>query len=167
MDAIFERASVRQYSDQPVTDHEVDRLLRAAMAAPSAGNQQPWEFYVTRNPALAERLAACSPYAVAAKHAPCVIVACVREEGLRFASCAPLDMGACIENLLLEAVDAGLGAVWMALYPDDERVSRCAEVLKCDGVSPFALIAVGHPAEAPVPRGGSRYDAARVHWMDA
>ena len=67
-DAIFTRVSIREFTDEPVSDEQVERLMEAAMAAPSAGNQQPWEFVLTRDPHVKEELAACSPYALSLIH---------------------------------------------------------------------------------------------------
>lgn len=165
-DAIFKRVSIREFTDQSVTYDEVDRLMRAAMAAPSAGNQQPWEFVVTRSADVRKRLSECSPFAKPAERAPLVILACMRTEGLRFQPCAPLDMSAAIENILLEATSMGLGTVWMTLYPDDDRMAAAAKVAATpDGVQPFALIAVGHARDDVPPRSASHYEPERVRWM--
>ena len=153
MNAIFKRSSVRQFTDEPVSIDDIERLMRAAMAAPSAGNQQPWEFYIARDETTRMALAASSPFAGPAKKAPCVIVVCRRdEEGLRFPPCAPFDLSAAVENILLEAANIGLGAVW-------------AYVVLGWGVEPFALVAVGHPQHRPEPKGATRYDETRVHWI--
>lgn len=165
-EAIFRRASVRSFTDEPVGDDEVRALLRAAMAAPSAGNQQPWEFYVVRDQALRVQLSHATPYAKPAAAAPCVIAVCARTEGLRFPSCVPQDMGAAVENLLLEAVEIGLGAVWLGIAPEPDRVAAATEALGLPkGVEPFALIACGHPANEPAPKGADRFDESRIRWV--
>ena len=163
--AIFGRASVRSYGDEPVTDEQVERLLRAAMAAPSAGNQQPWCFYAVRDAALRAQLAAASPYAKAAALAPVVVVACSRPATARFPQNVPQDMGAAVENLLLTAVDEGLGAVWLGIAPEPDRMAGVARALALPAdLEPFALVAVGHPAGEPQPKGAARYDVSRVQW---
>lgn len=165
-EAIYKRASVRRFTDDPVTDDEVRALLRAAMAAPSAGNQQPWEFYVVRDEAMRVRLSETTPYAKPAAAAPCVIVACAHMPELRFPLCVPQDISAAVENLLLEAVEQGLGAVWLGVAPEPDRVAAVAEVLDLpEGIEPFALVACGRPAEEPTPRGRDRYDESRIHWV--
>ena len=165
-DAIFGRASVRSFTDEQVTDAQVECLLRAAMAAPSAGNQQPWCFYVVRDAALRAQLAAASSYAKAAAKAPVVVVACAQPEAARFPQNAPQDMGAACENLLLAAVDEGLGAVWLGIAPEPERMEAVSQVLDLPATTePFALIAVGHPAQEPHPKGAERYDEGRVRWL--
>lgn len=166
MDAILERASVRQFSEEPVSEDQIRVLLRAGMAAPSAGNQQPWEFYVVFDEATRQSLAECSPYVRPAEFAPCVIVACTRESALRFPPCVPQDMGACLENILLEAVEQDLGGVWLGIAPEEDRMDKVAKVLQLpEDVRAFALVAVGHPLKEPNPRGAERYDEERIHWV--
>lgn len=125
-DAIFTRVSIREFTNEAVSDEQVERLMEAAMAAPSAGNQQPWEFVLTRDPQVREELAACSPYAHPAAKAGLVIVPCVSGGEKRFEGCVPLDMSACTENILLEAQSLGLGAVWLGIYPEQDR-HRCRD----------------------------------------
>ena len=166
MNAIDERASVRQYTDEPVTDEEVRAILRAAMAAPSAGNQQPWEFYVVRDAQKREALAACSPYAKPCGRAPLVLAFCQRgDDKLRWPFMAVQDMSACVENALIEIADLGLGAVWMGIAPLEDRMQATREVLGVpEGLETFALVAVGHPAEPVEAKGPGRYEEVRIHW---
>jgi nitroreductase len=92
MNAIFQRISVRKYQPRPVEPEKIEKILRAAMAAPSAGNQQPWEFYVVRNPSVIQELAECSPYAGCAASAPVVIVPCLKMDGLHFPELGEIDL---------------------------------------------------------------------------
>lgn len=163
IDQIAKRASVRRFKDEPVSAEAVTELLRAAMAAPSGGNQQPWEFYVVRDADVRARLAAASPYAKCAATAPIVIVPCVRED-IPLPECAPMDMSAAIENLLLECVNQGLGGVWMAIegYPDRIESVRAALDIPSD-LTPFALVPCGTPDGEVNAQGPSRFDASRVH----
>ena len=100
MNSIFHRISVRKYQNRDVEQEKIELMLKAAMAAPSACNQQPWEFYVVKDKAVIERLSEASPYAKCAKDAPVVFVPCFRSKGI-----APeyfnIDMSAAVENLLL------------------------------------------------------------------
>ena len=52
---LFHRVSIRKYQDRPVEREKIVEILRAAMAAPSAKNQQPWEFYVVTNKDLIQK----------------------------------------------------------------------------------------------------------------
>lgn len=164
MSAIDQRASVRQYTDDPVTDDEVRSILRAAMAAPSAGNQQPWEFYVVRDAQRRQDLAACSPYAKPCLRAPLVIAFCQRSD-VKWPQMVAQDMGACVENALLRATELGLGTVWMGIYPEPDRTQAVGKVLALPAeLQTFALVAVGHPANQVEAQGPSRYDENRIHW---
>lgn len=163
MKEIFHRTSIRKYTDQPVEADKVELLLRAAMAAPSAGNQQPWEFYVVTDKAVLNDLADCSPYAGPLRGAPIGIAVCCRSD-CRMPEYAQIDCSAAIENLLLEADSIGLGAVWLGIAPLPERMEAAGRIL---GISEnqyvFSLIACGYPAEERKQQ--DRYDTARVHYL--
>lgn len=162
---IFERRSIRTYTDEPVSREDVLKLLRAGMQAPSGGNQQPWEFIVVDDAGLKERLAGCSPYAGAVGKSAISIVLLVRaDESCRFPEIKAQDMAACAENILLQATDLGLGAVWQAVYPTPERMAYVKELFSLDdSVEPFCVISLGHPKGEPA-KPKSRFDESRVHW---
>lgn len=163
MDSIFERTSIRKYKDYEVEEEKVERMLEAAMAAPSAKNQQPWEYFVVRNRRVLGQLSTCTPYAGCAKSAPMAFVACYRRE-CAVPEYAPLDMSASVENLLLEATEQGLGAVWLGIAPVQKRMERVAEILDLPGnLEAFAIIPCGYPAEER--EWQSRYDKERVHYV--
>lgn len=166
IEAIAKRASVRKYTDEPVTDDEIRAMLRAAMAAPSGGNQQPWEFYVVRDVDMLAQLAEVTQYSKPAAGAACAIVPCMRTEGLRFPELAVQDVSAAVENMLLEAVDLGLGTVWMGIAPGVEDMVAVATIVGAPAdLEPFAIIACGHPEAESTPKGVDRYDEERVHWL--
>jgi nitroreductase len=163
MDEIFKRASIRKFLKKPVEQEKIEALLRAAMAAPSAGNQQPWQFIVVRDPETLHKMNDVSPYAGPILNAPLGIVVLMDESGLRFPECVQQDLGAAAQNILLEAVSQGLGAVWMAVMGFEERVAKGKALFGLpDALSPFAFIAVGYPNETKERQ--DRYDPARVHW---
>lgn len=166
MKAIFERVSIRQFTEAPVEEEKVERLLRAAMAAPSAGNQQPWEFYIVDDHQTLEALAECSPYSGCAKNAPMAIVPCYRTQGLRFEECVDLDMSAVTQNILLEAVELGLGAVWLCVAPVEDRMANVKRALSLpDGIEAFSIIPCGYPAEERA--AADRFDESRIHRVEA
>ena len=135
------------------------------LAAPSACNQQPWEYYVVTNKNKIEALSKTSPYAGCAKHAPLVFVACYRkEEGIIAPSYQEIDLSASVENLLLEADELGLGAVWMGIAPGIERMEAVRKVLDLpERLNAFALIPCGYPAESRPQQ--DRYEEKRVHYV--
>lgn len=162
MNSIFHRISVRKYEQRAVEPEKIEKMLKAAMAAPSACNQQPWEFYVVTDKELIGQLSEASPYAKCAKEAPVVFVPCFRSEGI-----APeyfnIDMSAAVENLLLEADTLGLGAVWMGISPDEGRMEAARKVLDIPtNLNAFALVSCGYPAEEREQE--NRYEESRVHY---
>ena len=161
---LFARRSIRRFTDQPVEAEQIDMLLKAAMAAPSANNSKPWHFVVVTDAAMRAALAQAHPYARMVAQSPLCIVPC-GESGLSRGSTSEYwvqDLSAATENILLAATGLGLGAVWCGVYPVEERVAEVRQLLGIpETVVPFALIAVGHPAEKKPPR--TQYDSARVH----
>lgn len=166
MNAIFHRVSIRKYEDKQVEQAKIEKMLRAAMAAPSACNQQPWEYYVVTNKTKIEELSQVSPYATCAKDAPLVFVACYRAaDALIAPDYAEIDMSASVENLLLEADELGLGGVWMGIAPNGERMEAVREVIDLpENLYAFALIPCGYPAEARQQQ--DRYEECRVHYLE-
>ena len=163
MNAIFKRVSVRKFTDAKVEDEKVEKLLRAAMAAPSGGNQQPWQFLVVDDPALCEKLGETSKFSKPAAAAPLNIVPVMDRRGARFPEIADQDMSACIENMLLEAVELGLGGVWQGVYPEPERMEHIRALFGLEeALEPFAIVSIGYPADEPRAQ-QDRYDGARVH----
>lgn len=116
MNSIFHRVSIRKFQDKPVEPEKIETLLRAAMAAPSARNQQPWEFYVVTNKDLIQKLSTVSPYAGCAKDAPVLIVSAYREDAISPAY-AQIDLSIANENIWLEADALSLGGVWLGIAP--------------------------------------------------
>jgi nitroreductase len=162
LDAVMTRRSIRRYTNQPVPEELVTRLLRAAMAAPSARNQQPWLFIEVCNRGQLTAIAAAQPNGGMVAQAQLAVVVCadldlVESEGFWVQDCA-----AATENLLIAAHALGLGAVWSGTYPREERVARVSRVLGLPGsIIPFAVVPIGYPAEHPA--AADRFDPARVH----
>lgn len=165
MNAIFHRVSVRKYQEKSVEKEKITKMLRAAMAAPSACNQQPWEYYVVTNKEKIKELSLTSPYAGCAADAPLVLVACYRDsEGIVAPSYREIDLSASVENLLLEADELGLGAVWIGIAPQEERMADVRAVINLpDCLHAFALIACGYPKEERAQQ--DRFDENRIHYL--
>jgi nitroreductase len=160
-DPVLSRRSIRKYTGDPVPDDDVERLLRAAMAAPSAGNQQPWQFVVLRDRETRRAITGVHPYARMLPDAALAILVCGDPEGGKWPQYWEQDCAAATENLLIEAERLGLGAVWLGVHPLAERVDGIRALLGIPAqVVPFALVPVGRPAETKPP--AERYDPARV-----
>ena len=164
MNEIFTRVSIRKFEDRPVETEKTAQLLKAAMQAPSAGNQQPWEFYVVTDRDKIKALSEISPYAACAENAPAVIVPCYRTEGIRWSETVLMDLSCATENLLLEAVSLGLGGVWLCAAPFEDRMTKAEAVLgDPEGLRVFALVPVGYPAETREQQ--NRFDERRIHFI--
>ena len=163
MNEIFHRTSIRKYQNKPIDDEKIEKMLRAAMAAPSAGNQQPWEFYVVKDKNLLEKLSKTSPYAVCTASAPLAFVACYRVN-CKMPEYAQIDMSASVENLLLEADSLGLGAVWLGIAPLKERMEAVRAVLNIpENLEAFAIIPCGYPVSVNPQQ--NRFDKQRIHYI--
>ena len=162
MDIMRARRSIRRYSGEPVTGELVTTMLEAAMAAPSAGNEQPWEFIVITERGVLEALHQVHPHSSMLLEAPVAIAVCGDTRREKHPGMWVEDCSAATENILLEAENLGLGAVWLGVYPHEERVVSISNILGLPpSVVPLSLVAVGHPAEHKAP--SQRFDAARVH----
>jgi len=157
---ILARRSIRKYTPEPVKEKDIKTMLEAAMAAPSASNLKPWHFIVITNRRKLDSLMNAHPHAKMLAEAPLCIAVC--GDTTVSGSFWVQDCSAATENLLLAATALGLGAVWLGVYPREERVSGIRKVLKLpETVIPLNLISIGHPAEQKEPR--TQYDELRVH----
>lgn len=165
IDILFRRRSIRQFTDQAVDEETLKLLLKAAMAAPTACNSQPWEFIVVTEKESLDYLR--SKLLFARYHAPAAIVVC-GNVGIANNTAARdhwvQDCSAATENILIAATGLGLGAVWIGLYPYPSKIQPLAEALCIpEHVTPLSMVYVGHPAETKEPR--TQYDEHRVYWQ--
>lgn len=161
--AIHHRRSVRRFLPDAVPAATVDELLAAAMAAPSAGNQQPWEFVVVDRRELLDAVATVNPYAEMCREAPLGILVCADPRREKFPGFWVQDCAAAVENLLLAATARGLGAVWTGIHPLAERVAGMRRLFALPGeIEPLAFVVLGLPASEPLPA-PDRFDLGRVH----
>lgn len=156
LDNIATRTSVRDYEARPVEKEKIEKMLRAAMAAPTAMNKQPWHFVVVDQRNVLDALAGANPYAKMLKKAPLAIVVCGNTDKMIEGGGRDFwiqDASAATENLLLAAHAMGLGAVWTGAYPSEERCISISKVLSLsDNLVPLNMIVVGYPAEQPQPK---------------
>ena len=162
IEAIHTRRSIREYLDKPIPEELVNKLLAAAMAAPSARNQQPWEFIVITKKSLLEKIPTINPYTQMALNAPLAILVC----GDLKAETAPgywvIDCAAATQNLLLCAHALGLGAVWTGTYPNEDRMDGYNKLFGLpEYVVPHSLIVLGYPAQQPP--SADRFKSERIH----
>ena len=151
---IMTRTSIRKYTDQPVSKTDIETLLRAGMAAPTAVNRQPWHFVVVTDKAKLKELSGGRGGML--EQCALAIVVCgnmektMKGKGQEFWI---QDCSAATENILLAANALGLGAVWTGGYPMEERVASISKALKLpETIIPLCTIVIGHPAESPTPK---------------
>ena len=165
VDIIMSRRSIRQFTSEPVNDETLILLLKAAMAAPTACNSQPWEFIVITEKDMLDRIR--SKFLFARYNAPAAIVVC-GNIGIANNSAAHdhwvQDCSAATENILIAAAGMGLGAVWIGVYPYPSKIKPLAEALGIpEHVVPLSMVLVGHPAEIKEPR--TQYNEHKVYWQ--
>ena len=146
MNSIFHRISVRKYEDRPVEKEKIMEILRAGMQAPSACNQQPWEFYVVTDKEKIQKLSKVT-------------------EGLVAPSFAQIDMAIAQENIWLETDAQGLGGVWFGIAPVEDRMEEVHRLLELpENVKVFSMFALGYPAETRPQQ--NRFEPERIHFIE-
>lgn len=163
MNEIFNRASVRVFKDTSIEKEKIELLLKAAMQAPSAGNQQPWEFIVVQNKETLEKLSSTDPYSKFVAKVPAAIVVVGNTKEMRFPEHWEQDLGAAAENILLEAVSQDLGAVWLGVAPFEDRMDHVTGVFNLpEHIKPYCIIPFGYAKRTYEVE--PRFDEARVHY---
>ena len=165
-EAIRKRRSIRKFkSGAEVTDAQIKLMLEAAMVSPSACNSRPWEFIVVKSREMLDKIRAAHPYTGMLETASLAIIICALPEVQAtpiMTDYFPQDCGAATENILIQAVELGLGACWCGVYPKEERIAEIRAVLDTEKL-PFCVIAIGVPDEDPAPRGS--YDESKVTYI--
>jgi nitroreductase len=156
LDFVCRRRSVRSFQKKSIPDEILEVLLKAAMAAPSGNNAQPWEFVIVREPKIKEDLSRVHPWVHMAAEAPAAVVVL----GDRSSKWWEHDCAAATENLLLAAANLGLGAVWCGIKEDHEMAVR--RILGVPGqLGVLCILPIGYPAESPAPH--TKYRKDKIH----
>lgn len=166
LDVIHSRTSIRSYLPQEVEKEKIEQLLRAAMAAPTAVNKQPWAFVAITDREVLDTLASAMPYAKMLTEAPLAVVVCgdmskaLEGDGRDYWI---QDVSAATQNLLLAAQGLGLGAVWTGVYPVKERVEKVSKVIGLPKhIIPLSLVPIGYANENPLPK--DKWKPENVHY---
>ena len=165
MNPVMQRCSCREYAETTVPEELLRQLAAAGMQAPSAKNERPWEFLIVCSDEGKQKLAQASPYAKMCTNASAVIV--VLADEARISENSPWwvqDVSACTENILIRATELGLGAVWLGMYPRQDRVDAIRRAFALpDRYVPFAAVSVGYPKKPLCPQ--DRFDETRIRWV--
>lgn len=168
LECIMTRTSVRSYTDTPVDTATITKILRAAMAAPTAANQQPWQFVVVTDQALKDSITAAFEYTKMVEHCSFAVVVCgdmanlfqgdIPEGGFWVEDCS-----AASENMLLAAHSLGVGGVWCGIYPLKDREARLRAILNIpDTLTPLNVMAFGYPAAPATPK--DKWTPSKIHY---
>ena len=163
IEAIHTRRSIREYQDKTIPDELVTDVLKAAMAAPSARNQQSWEFVVITDAEIRQKIPLVCQFAQMVVDAPLAILVCGNLKIETALGYWVIDCSAATQNMLLAAHALGLGAVWTGVYPREERMEGLTELLDLpEYILPHSLVVFGYPAQQP--KHPDRFKSERIHW---
>lgn len=166
MDSIMNRRSIRRFTEQMVEKDKIERILRAAMQAPTGHNAQEWEFLVVQDKDTILKISETSPVTVAAKNAGTVIIPLFNAQRRHPENHEDLwsaDLAAATENILTQVEEEGLGAVWLSVWPYTEKMVYLSELFSLpEHIIPFCVIPIGYKLkEKPFE---DRWDPEKVHW---
>lgn len=160
---IRERHSSRAFTEEPVSDSDIEIMLRCAMQAPSAANERPWEFIIIREKEILGQVGDINHWASYAKNAPLGILVCLNTEKEKEKGMGIVDIGICSENLMLAATALGLGSVFTGIYPYKDRMEGFSKLCGLpDFIKPIGLIVIGHP-KITKHESADRFDPAAIH----
>ena len=162
MEAILSRRSIRKYRKASIDQPTIKDILKAAMSAPSAGNEQPWHFIIIDDPEILEKVPSFHNHAQMLKDAALAILVCCDKALVRHGEMWIQDCAAATENMLIAINAKGLGAVWLGIYPREERINGMRRLLGIPKeIIPFSLVSIGTPAEEKGKE--DRYNESRIH----
>lgn len=162
MKEIFERRSVRKYTDKDISSEDMEKLLKAGMNAPSAHNYKPYDLIAVKNKETLKKLADTCIYSHMLNEANAAIIVCSRADDEK-TPYWQADCGAVTENILLEATHLGIGSCWLGGYPDLEKTAREKEILGIpEEYKVFCVISLGYPNENKKPN--DNYYQEKVHY---
>jgi nitroreductase len=162
---IHSRKSVRNFTGDPVNNNDLDKIIKAGMAAPTAVNMQPWSFIAVKDRKKLDTLAEGLPHAKMLFQAGAAIIICTQADKAynKSKDTAIIDASLAGENILLSIEALGLGGVWTAVYPYEDRTKLLHSVLSIpQEVIPLCVIPVGVPTGDDKPK--VKYDKEKIHW---
>lgn len=165
---IHNRKSVRHFTEQAITKKQLVTLVKAGMAAPSAVDRRSWAFYIVTNRQKLNEMGSVLPYAKMLPQAPAAIVVCgdlIKAGNLLEDEYWVYDCSAATENILLAAESMGLGAVWTATYPGNERADHVSRILDLpEHHMPLNVIPIGYPTGVDKPK--DKWEPENLKWKE-
>ncbi len=162
LEAIFTRRSIREYTDKNIDDGTIRTLIEAGCSAPSAANQQPWHFIVIDDQDILNKIPGFHKRAKFITKAKKAILICADKNLEKFKGYWPIDCSAATQNMLICARALGLGACWVGIYPQENRIKELKDILDLpESVIPFSIISLGHTDKEQ--KKVERYKEDRIH----
>jgi nitroreductase len=162
-DAIITRRSIRKFKPTQISRDSINTILKAGMYAPTAYNQQPWQFIVIDERKLLETISEKHPHASMCKTAPVAILVCADLSFEQSKDLWVFDCAAATQNILLASHDLGIGSVWVGVYFRKEYEEIFTKLFKLPkNIIPISLIPLGYPAEEKPKI--ERFKKERVHF---
>lgn len=166
LDAIFNRKSIRKYTDQKISKEDIETILKAGMAGPSAVNARPWSFIVVEDRETLNKMADGNGKAAQLlKEAPLGILVCgdIDRTYPLARDYWVIDGAIACQNMILAATELGIGSVWLGTYPQDEKVKAQSAIFDLpESIIPHSIIAFGYAAQDGIER--EKWEAGRVHY---
>ena len=163
LETINTRRSIRRFSDKKVSEEMIDTLLRAAMQAPSAHNEQPWHFLVITDRQILDKIPTIHPYSQMCSQVSLAIVPCLDPTLKKIEGFWIQDLAAAVQNILLAVRDVGLGAVWVGVYPNEIITEKVKTLLNLpESIIPFNIIPIGYTDTEQ--EYVDRYQKDRIHY---
>ncbi|MCD7971697.1 MAG: nitroreductase family protein [Candidatus Azobacteroides sp.] len=166
LDVIHQRTSIRAYTDQPVSKENLETIVRAGMAAPSAVNKQPWQFIIIDDKNTLHALGENMRTSAMVQKAPAAILVCgdMNKAGEGWLQQYWIqDCSAASQNILLAITSLGLGGVWTSIYPAEDRIKHVADILNLpEHIIPLNIIPLGYPSQHPEPK--DKWNEENIRW---
>lgn len=162
IEAIKTRRSIRTFSDETIPEEQLTQILTCGMYAPSAGNQQPWQFILIQDKQVLRKIPDIHEHAHMMSMASAGILVCIDSSLEKHNNMGVQDCAAATQNILLAAHALGIGSCWLGVYPREKRMNSLREMLRIpDSVIPFSLIALGFYREKKEQI--ERFNKQRIH----
>ena len=162
MKSILTRRSIRKYTDEKISEDQINKILKAAMYAPSAFNNQPWQYIVIDKRELLDEILKAIPHAEMLKETTLAILICGDKNLEENTNLIALNCAAATQNALLAIHDIGLGAVWISAFPVEDNMKALTKICKLPGnIVPVSLLSIGYPGEEVTTE--ERFKPERIH----
>jgi len=163
LEALYTRRSIRKYTTQQVSEDAVEKILKAAMYAPTARNTKSNIFIVINKREVLDLLTTVHPHAGMLKEAPLAIVVCGDRTLEKEDNYLCINGSAATQNILLAAHALSLGSVWLGVFGREDRMKGITEMFKLpENIVPLSAIAIGYPNETKTTE--DRYDRNKIHY---